>query len=337
MDFVSGEILTVDGFQKGYIGFDKETIVEIGKNVPKKPICKGLIVPSFINAHTHIGDSFIRDKNVKLLKDVEKLVAPPNGLKHKMLKESDKHEIIKGMKKSIDIMIDSGNSFFCDFREGGIAGVYLLKSALEHRPISAMILSRPENLVYDRKEINLLLKNSDGVGLSAISDWVFSELEKISKHVKKEKKFFAIHASERVRENIDDILDLKPNFIIHMVQATESDLIRVKENNIPVVVCLRSNSFFGLKPDFKLLKKVGNEVILGTDNGMINPPNILDEIKHLKSMTRVFSSEEILRMVTVTPRKVLNQSPCILGPNSPTDFVVLDKKSLKMLYVPKKI
>ena len=65
MDFVSGEILTLDGFKKGYIGFSKKKIIETGMGIPpKKPICKGLIVPYFVNAHTHIGDSFIKEKNI---------------------------------------------------------------------------------------------------------------------------------------------------------------------------------------------------------------------------------------------------------------------------------
>jgi len=82
MDYVSGEILTKDGFTRGYLAFNKKKIVETGRgNPPKKPICKGLIVPSFVNAHTHIGDSFIRDKKVNLPKNIEELVAPPNGTK----------------------------------------------------------------------------------------------------------------------------------------------------------------------------------------------------------------------------------------------------------------
>ena len=88
MEYVSGEILTKNGFEKGFLGFEKDKIVESGNDhPPKKPVCKGLIVPSFVNAHTHIGDSFIREKNIKLPKDIEKLVAPPYGLKHKLLKE----------------------------------------------------------------------------------------------------------------------------------------------------------------------------------------------------------------------------------------------------------
>lgn len=334
MDYISGEILTQNGFKTGYIGFEKQTIVETGNTLPpKKPICKGLIVPTFINAHTHIGDSFIRGKNIELPRDIEELVAPPDGLKHKLLKDASEKDIVNGMKKSIEVMINSGISCFCDFRENGIQGINQLKNAVKNKNISEFILSRPVNLQYNKEEVDVLLDNSNGIGLSSISDWDYSELEKISKHTKKNNKIFAIHASERIREDIDLVLDLKPNFLIHMVKASESDLTIVKENNIPIVLCPCSNSYFGLKPNLGMMKKVGVEILLGTDNAMLNPPNVLDELKFLKDTTDIYNLEQLLNMITFTPRKVLNLSPCILGSNLPADFIVLDKKTLKTLYI----
>lgn len=334
MEFASGEVLTKNGFQKGYIGFEKRKIVEMGKGEsPKKPVAKGLIIPSFVNAHTHIGDSFIKKRKIKLIKDVEKLVAPPNGLKHKLLKEADEKELINGMESSIDYMIKSGTSIFCDFRENGIKGVHQLKSVLKSKNITSIILSRPHELLYNKNEMNVLLRNSDGAGLSSVYDWDYLELQKISKHVKKKKKLFAIHASERIRENIDDILDLKPNFLVHMIKATESDLERVKDNKIAIVLCCRSNDFYGSLPNFKLLKKVGVELALGTDNAMLNKPGILDEILFIRKKNNIFSTEELLNFTTYNARKVLNQECDILGPNSKAEFVVLDKKTLKPLYV----
>ena len=237
------------------------------------------------------------------------------------------------MEKSIEIMIKNGVELFCDFRENGLLGICQLKSALYMKNISSIILSRPEVLDYNNKEINLLLKNSNGIAISSISDWDYSLLEKISKETNKKNKIFALHASERIRENIDDILDLKPNFLVHMIKASQSDLQKVKENNIPIIICPKSNSFFGLQPDFKLLKKVGNDILIGTDNAMINPPTILEEIKYIKKISNVFSDFELLNMITFGARKALNHDCNILCANSKASFVVLDKKFLKPLYV----
>ena len=334
MDFVSGEILTDVRFKSGYIAFEKGKIIETGKgNSPKKPICKGLIVPTFVNTHTHIGDSFIREKKIDLPKNIEQLVAPPNGLKHRLLREASDEDIIEGMEKSIDIMIKSGTKYFCDFRENGILGISQLKAALHLRNINSIILSRPDSLEYIKNEVDILLKKSDGIAISSISDWDYSELQKVARDTREKNKIFALHASERIRENIDDILDLKPNFLVHMIKASEPDLMRVKENKIPIIICSRANSFYGLRPNLKLLKKVGVDLLLGTDNAMLNSPVILDEIQYIKSISKDYSTFELLYMTTFGARKALNLDCDILGSNSKADLVVLDKKSLKPLYI----
>jgi len=337
MQYIKGELLTQNGFKKGYLGFGKNRITEFRIGLPpEKPIVEGFIVPTFVNAHTHVGDSFIRKKKIKLPRNVEKLVAPPNGLKHKLLKKACEDEIIGGIKTSINEMIECGVSYFCDFREDGINGLNQLQNALKNKKINSITLSRPKKMIYDKNEMNILLKNSSGIGLSSISDWEYTEIKKIAKHTKRKKKIFALHASEAVREDIDLILDLKPDFLIHMISATESDLSIIKDENIPVVICPRSNAFFNLKINLKLLKKLSVELMLGTDNAMLNSPNILEELINLKNSTNIFSTQELINMISYTPRKALNLDDSIHGPNSFYSFVVLDRKSLKPIYISRK-
>jgi len=335
MDYIQGDILTEEGFIKGHIAFDSDDELSIKRgSSPQKPLVRGLIVPSFVNSHTHIGDSFIKDKKIELPKNVEDLVAPPNGLKHKLLRTASKEELINGMEKSILDMIEKGTSCFCDFRENGVNGISLLKTALKNKKkIRPIILSRPLELIYDKDEINQLLSISQGVGLSSISDWEYSEIEKIAKNAKRKGKIVSLHASEVFREDIDLILDLKPDFLIHMIKATESDLLRLKEENIPVVICPRSNSYYNLKIDLKLMKKIGITLMLGTDNSMLNSPNVLDELKFILKLSKIFNLEELLKMITITPRKVLNLVDCISGPNLLGNFVVLEKDSLNPIYI----
>jgi len=333
MEYVEGTILTTESFEKGYIGVDHGLICERGKGRPPKPsFVHGIITPSLVNAHTHIGDSFIAQRSLDLPKTLEELVAPPRGLKHRMLEEASDEEILTGMREAIQIMEKTGTSLFFDFRENGPEGVTLLIQALTDTSVSACIFARPRDLSYVKDEMNLLLRHAQGIGISSLSDWEYEELAKVARHTHREKKLFALHASERIREDIDLILDLHPDLLIHLTKATDGDLERVQDHCIPVVVCPRSNLYFGLKPNVNTLKNHGIEMLLGTDNGMLHPPRVLEEIHQIKRLTSAFSDEELLRMVTYSPRKALNLKHGIHGLNSMENFVVLDEKTLQPLY-----
>lgn len=331
MRIIGNEILTETGPIFGYIQIEKENqIIELGKP-PIKPEKTGLIVPNLINSHTHIGDSFIKNKNVFLPNDIKKLVAPPDGIKHCMLNNASKEEIITGMKESVQIMIKSGTNFFWDFREGGLKGIKLLKQAIKNMSIRCLIMARPKALDYDNLEIKSIIEYSNGIGISSISDWDYAQIQKISKITKSKGKLFALHASERIRENIDQILDLKPDYLIHMNQATKSDLILVKESEIPIIICPRSNGFFGLKSNFKIITEIGINLLLGTDNAMINNPNVLEEIKFLKTKYKNIDIYDLIKMVSYGPRKALNLECNIPQIKSINEIVVLDK-NLNIVY-----
>jgi cytosine/adenosine deaminase-related metal-dependent hydrolase len=336
MKYVQGEILTKDGFITGYLSLKHdEKVSEIRKGTPpEKPIANGLILPTCVNAHTHLGDSFIRLKHLQLPRNVKDLVAPPAGLKHRLLKEASEQEILEGIQKSLVEMATAGTSCFCDFREGGLIGVYQLRKAMKHCGIDSVILSRPSQMTYEKQDLDRLLENSDGIGLSSISDWEPSEIEKLAQHVRKKKKLFALHASEVEREDIDRVLDLHPSLLVHMIAATKVDLERVKEANIPIVICPRSYLFFHLKHNLALMKKTGVTLLLGTDNAMINTPDVIEEVRVLRK-TGLFSLEELLTNVTYTPRKALNLDDCIQGRDLSEKYIVLERDSLKLLYASK--
>ena len=336
MQYAAGEILTPNGFIKGYLSFDERGVQEFGQgNPPAKSIAKGLIVPSLVNAHTHIGDTFVRRRGIELPKDIEALVAPPNGLKHLLLREASNQEVIDGMEQSLEEMIRCGTGYFCDFRESGIAGANRLKQAMRNKSIQCVLLSRPESMAYDKREIDILLEHSHGLGLSSISDWDYSILQKIAKQVNRKHKLFGLHASEAFRENIDSILDLHPDFLIHMTHATKDDFSRVFDANIPIIICPRSTVFFHQKPPIGTMKASGVTLLLGSDNAMLHPPNIIEEVKVLNQLFPSFSLEELLLMITYTPRKALNLDDHIQGPNSLNNFVVLERETLQPLYISK--
>ena len=335
MDYVSGDILTAEGLQKGYVGFNDEGVVEQGRGSPPlKPIAQGVIIPFVVNAHTHIGDSFIKKKKKDLPRTVNNLFARPDGLKHRLLQQASEEEILQGMHDSFHTMIQNGTSSFCDFREGGQSGLSLFQQVKkQYSMIHPLVLARSVKPLYNSDEINHLLSLSDGIGLSSISDMPYDESEKIARHVKQKKKLLGLHASEVIREDIDQILDLKPDFLVHMIAATEADLRRCSQEHIPIVFCPRANAFFNLPVDIQRFQKAGVSLMLGTDNAMINTPNVLDEIQYLKKAKSGFTTEQLLQIITYNPRKALNLKDYIHGFNPPDTFIVLEGESLQPLYI----
>jgi cytosine/adenosine deaminase-related metal-dependent hydrolase len=272
-------------FTKGWALLDGTRLVETGKASTKAPRCKtvdGIALPALPNAHTHLGDFKLRSK-VKAGMTVEELVAPPDGLKHRLLPKIDITESISG---ALHALRGSGVGMFCDFREGGAAGVEAMGRALVSggHGLRATILGRPKGLAYDREEVEAILSLCDGIGISALRDWDRAELSDLSTHVRGKGKTFALHASETVREDIDGILDLEPEFLVHMVKGTRSDFNRLSVLGIPIVVCPRSNLFFGLRPPIKAMVDADVPVCIGTDNAMLTDLSLLGELRAAREL-----------------------------------------------------
>ncbi|MBC7080705.1 MAG: amidohydrolase family protein [Thermoplasmatales archaeon] len=250
------------------------------------------------NSHTHIGDAFI---SLEKKYSIEELFAP-YGIKHRMLEKASGEEILNGIKKAIDIMEKCGTDFFVDFREGGIEGVKILKEALKGRKIKAIILGRPKNFIYDEKEIDELLDISDGIALSSVYDWDKNEIEMVANHVHERKKIFAIHASEVRREDVEQIISLKPKFVVHLCKASDEDIKKIVKEKIGVVICPRSNFNFNLSPPLEKLIEYKANIMLGTDNAMIVEPNIFEEMKFLIEKFDI-EEEKAYDMISKNPCK----------------------------------
>ncbi len=320
MPHINGAILTEDGFVEGHISFENGVITGIDETLPPYPLMSGIVVPPFFNAHTHLGDSFIKRVPAGTIEDI----VGPGGYKHRMLESAPDETMIEGMRKSMKTMISTGTLGFADFREGGIKGVELLKKAVNGLPIKPAILSRP--VEGTDEEIDALLEISDGFGMSSISDHDFEFLRMLSEKAHKNGKIFAIHFSERIREDIGKLLDLKPDFIVHAIETTGEDMDAIAEARIPVVICPRSNCFFGKTPKFCELLEHGIEVHLGTDNGMLAEPDMLEELRFLHA-TAGKGRNTILRemVMTLFERKLLKGDAIGLKEGQNATFTVIKK------------
>jgi len=326
--YVTGKLLTEKGFVPGYLGFEEGTIKEVGRGQRRDALAKGLIIPSMFDAHTHLGDSFLGPKLRRFRGDrsVPALFAPPAGYKHRELARATDETVEKGIRRSLSEMFRNGSSRFCDFREGGARGLGPIEGAMKQSPLKGIVLGRPMGLEYDSDEMERILNTSDGIGVSAVSDWEYPELQKVAADARRKRKLFAIHASEVVRESIDAVLDLKPSFLVHLVKAEEFDFERVAAEKVPVVVCPRANAFFGLRPRIDLMKRFGIEVAIGTDNAMVSPPRMMAAVQAAWEISRQsgVGPEWALARAIEGFRKILNVPESIpFRTGSSADFFVV--------------
>jgi cytosine/adenosine deaminase-related metal-dependent hydrolase len=278
------------------------------------------------------------------------------GLKQKLLKETSLDILSKYIKNSAKSMIKKGITTFVDFREGGLDGVLLLKSSLDKIPIRCIILGRIDyynttneirkNIKFPEqisKQLVSLLKNCDGIGISGTNENSNSNLQSYSKI----KKIRAIHTAETIdsvtvskkltlKSEIQRAMMLKPSFLIHMTFATKNDLKLAAKNTRGIVVCPRANASLaeGI-PDISLMHKLGCNITIGTDNVMINSPDIFREMDYLWKVTMGMSQSRfdpklILKMATVNAGKMLNQKIGSIKEKYIADCIFIDKKSLDL-------
>jgi cytosine/adenosine deaminase-related metal-dependent hydrolase len=271
-----------------------------------------IVLPAFVNAHTHIGDSIAKEAGGGL--SLDELVAPPDGLKHRLLREASREEKVEAMRRSVRFMQESGTASFLEFREGGVEGVYALREAVEALDVDPVILGR---------ETVEAMEAADGFGASGARDGDFSRERNATA---REDRLFGIHAGERDASDINPALDLDPDFLVHMVHPEPLHLDRLEDSEIPVAVCPRSNlvTGVGVPPIAELTDRT--TVALGTDNVMLNSPSMFREMEFTAKLADV-SAREVLRMATVNGARVADLDCGVVAEGRPAKLLVLDGDS----------
>ena len=317
--------------------------------------CEGLLlIPGFVNCHTHVGDSIAKD--VTLNSSVDNRIHPVSGIKSKILKETDPKHLKNFMKNTCQSMLNKGITTFVDFREGSIDGILMLKEVLTEVPIRSIILGRLEfyqNKIEIKKntpfpknkieELTKLIQKCDGIGISGANENSHSVLNYYSKT----SKIRAIHSSETKqsvstskkntgKSEVIRALNLKPHFMVHMTYASKGDLFATAKKTRGIVICPRANASLaeGI-PNIELMKRTGCTIALGTDNVMINSPDMFREMDYLwkvsmgMNKTRI-SPKEILKMATVNGGKILKKELGVIGTGKFADGVFIEKHSLDL-------
>ena len=317
---LKGQDLTL---KKENIVVDEGKIVEIAKDS-----CEGKIIdvdgavvcPSFINSHMHIGDSIIKDEGYSL--SLSEMVKPPDGVKHKALANVEDEDIILAMKSTMWEMVESGTTHFIDYREGGIKGVKLLKEASQDIPIKPVILGRDDSFYGDDPDlkkvkivVRKLLKIADGIAPSGFGEITDDVARLIVEECEKHNKISSIHVAESESNQLESLDEFAKTEIergvgcdfgqlVHLTNPKRDDLNLVAKSNSTVAVCPRANATLnvGVVPLNEMLN-MGIKPLIGTDNVMLNSPNMFRELEFTLKLMSVYykdyiNPKDLLKMAT---------------------------------------
>ena len=222
---------------------DEYKIIEISKDAKEGEIIDAsdkIVCPRFINAHTHIGDSIIKDEGDGL--SLDEVVKPPHGIKHLALESASDDELIEAMRDSMWDMYNLGISHFIDYREGGLEGVKLIKEASKDIPITPIILGRDSSFYGEdpnyhqvKVAIRKLLKHADGIGLSGFGEIDTTVAEIICEKCEAAGKISSIHVAESENNqfaSIEKTSKTEPqrafeagfNQVVHMTNPKNDDI-----------------------------------------------------------------------------------------------------------------
>ncbi|MUV88577.1 amidohydrolase family protein [Halapricum sp. CBA1109] len=271
-----------------------------------------IVVPAFVNAHTHIGDSVAKEAAVGL--SLAAAVVPPDSRKHRRLAEADRSELVAAMARTLEYMAQTGTVTCLDFREFGVEGARALRDAGRQAPIDPFVFGSGDESV---------LEVADGYGASGANDDDFTAERAAARAADRP---FAIHAGEPDPTDIHPALDLEPDLLVHMVHAEAEHLERVAEQSVPIAVCPRANTVLdvGTAPVRELLDHT--TVALGTDNVMLNQPSMFREMAYTAKHFDV-TDREVLEMATAAGAEIAGRECGVLAPGRPAKLLVLDGDS----------
>ena len=293
---LQGTIIHDDDFQplEGYISIRDGLIREVGTGQVDAD-CEGIVCPRFVNSHIHLGDSAFKDPPFLPLSQL----VGPGGYKTRLLNETPRESLIEGMRRSLAQMVDSGTCAFADFREGGEEGIRMLEESAGDLPLLMRIFGRPEQGEIKTPE------GCYGLGISSTRDYESNTVQRMVTEARRERKAVAIHAGEAARDDIPDAISLLPDHLVHMSRAEESDLKSVAGAGIPLVICPRSNLITGSGlPNVKRMVELGIVLGVGTDNVMLNSPDMFAEM-HLISRALLHDDRQVFKMCTLNGAKIM--------------------------------
>ncbi|MCU0567346.1 MAG: amidohydrolase family protein [Oculatellaceae cyanobacterium Prado106] len=339
---------------------EQDTIRAIELGQPCDRLEKGTLVlmPALYNSHTHIGDSCLPDGATGMT--LEQGFFRPEGYKYRELAKRSREEHLSHITAHLRYMARTGTIAHLDFREQGVYGSQLLRQASEAVGVRSVILGQfndlpftAEQLTENRaelseaalQELEAMLAIADGFSESTINDLTDTAWQQIRQRTEQHHKLRAIHCLENAgyrevslaiagRGDLERALDVyDPHLIIHATVANDEEIAMLAKHQCNVALNPRANANLGLPlPPIAALLESGTNLLLGTDNGLLNSPNLWAELDFTYKVAKSQFGDAlrpdptaILKMVTSNIRPVLGGDAYgALAVGLPADFTVLN-------------
>ena len=337
---------------------DVITAMEIGESCPQLESGALVVIPGLINGHTHVADSALPDGATGLT--LEEAFFRPEGYKYRELAKLSEADHLPHIEAHLRYMARTGTVCHVDFREQGAYGAELLRKASDATGVRSIILSQFNTPPFTldelaantaalpasaRDELTAILRVADGFSESTMNDLTDDAWQQIRSITTAANRLRAIHCLENAgyrelsltrtgRGDLARSLALyDPHLVVHMTAANADEIALLVRAGKTAVVNPRANAALGLSlPPVAALLRAGATLLLGTDNGMLNSPNLLAELDFTWKLARSQAADAtspsptaILRMATRNAHTVLgNEFPGSLEPGLPATFAVLD-------------
>lgn len=327
-----------------------------------------LLIPGLINCHTHIGDAVLKEKGYGYPAGTN-LLWQPDGLRHGWMAEQSRQDRVGAMRRAAQHMLRLGVVAFADFREGGVAGVEELREACEGLPIRDIIYARhahapmhsdeaflanSEGLGEEyRREIEEALEIADGFSPVWANETTDPGLRETAEIVRRHGKRLATHAGETDlyrslsltrtgRPDVERSVEfVAPDYVVHMTDASDDELRMAIDRDIPIVLCARGQAALGngFSP-YARIRQLGGVVGIGTDNLMVNSPDVLAELDFLSRVTRavthdpgIVDARALVAAATIEGARILGLEDDLgsLVEGKEASLVILDAQSLNLV------
>ena len=279
-----------------------------------------LVIPPAALAHAHSADYAFPEIGVSMR--LSDLVAPPDGLKHRMLSRVDYDTLVARTREFYELAHRLGVGLIADFRELGGVGCLSARQAARGLPgLEVIALGRPGPRWPE---------GCDGVGLSSPLDYSRGELESILRGHKIRATHVAETPASRQAGDLEAAIEAGFNVIIHGTFLSRRDLETLKGRIRGLVLCAGSNMWHGLGlPPVRQVLEVGIPLGLGSDNAAWMPPDPWAEARTALLVARAqglrseIAAKSLLEGLFVWGYEMFGRSPPLVCEGCPAGFLVV--------------